>query len=236
MKHVGDIADKAGQALQEEHQRIVNERPLPFEDDVNVMEKKSVGAFSKIKFEWRDSDRMILDQIRAAANRGFLEAFHDCIDVLDRFYESVRVPEVNAEGIIKLDPDGRPIWQKDEHDRYLEDWDNLTGQDIERCLFDLARIRLYVAPQVNDLLMEAMFAKRIQTDIHDDAYLGPVEGTVADRTAKANRKARQDSYHAFYRFWLWKQGDTFLQELTNTQKMLEKLRDWGIRSQGSQWR
>lgn len=236
MKHLGEISDKAGRQLQEEHERIVNERPIPFDEDPKVMERKGVGIFSRIKFEWRDNDRMILDQIRAAANRGFIEAFHDSIDVLDHLYEAVRVPEVNAEGVVKLDADGRPIWQKDSRDRFLEDWDNLTGQDIERCLFDLARIRLYVAPQINELLMEAMFAKHIHKDIHDDAYLGPIEGTVADRTAKANRKARQDDYQAFYRYWLWAQGDIFLKELTNTQKMLERLRDWGIRSQQSQWR
>lgn len=236
MKHLGDIADAAGQYLQEEHEQAIRERPLPFEDDVDVMQKKGAGVFSRVKFEWRDSDRMILEQIRAAAQRTFNEAFSGTIEVLDRLYEAIRVPEVNAEGVVKTDSDGRPVWQTDEKGNYLENWDSLTGQDIETCLFDLARIRLYVAPQIAELLLEAMFAKHIHRDIHDDAYLGPVQGTVADRTAKANRTARQDDYQAFYRYWLWFQGDTFLKELTNTQKMLERLRDWGIRSQGAQWK
>ena len=231
MKHLGDISDKAGRELQEEHERIIAERPVPFEEDVNVMEKKGVGVFSRLKFEWRDSDRMLLDQIRAAAQRGFVEAFKDTINVVDHLYESIRVPEVSDEGVVRMDADGRPMWQKDESGKFLEDWDNLTGQDIERCLFDLARIRLYLAPQINELLMEGMFAKRIHRDAHDESYLGPVEGTVADRTAKANRMSRQDDYHAFYRFWMWKQGDVFLEELKNLQRMLERLRDWGVRSQ-----
>ena len=234
MKHLSDIADKAGQELREEHERIIAERPLDYDDDPKVMEKQGVGVFSKLKFEWRDSDRMILDQVRAAASRAFVEGFGDAIRVLDRFYESVRIPEANEHGIVKTDVDGRPIWQTDpETGRPLEDWDNLTGQDIERCLFDLARIRLYLGPQVNELQTEAMFAKRIHRDVHDDAYLGPVQGTVADRTAQANRKSRQDDYHALYRYMIWSQADTFLRELSNMQRFLERLRDWGVRSQ---WR
>ncbi|QGJ94944.1 hypothetical protein SEA_REDWATTLEHOG_84 [Gordonia phage RedWattleHog] len=231
MRHIGDIADKAGRELQEEHERIVSERPVPFDEDPKIMEKKGVGVFGKLKFEWRDSDRMILDQIRAAAQRAFIEGFGDSLRVLDRLYEAVRVPEANEHGVVKVDQDGRPVWQTDSDGRYLEDWDNLTGQDIERCLFDLSRIRLYVGPQVNELLMEAMFAKRIHRDIHDDAYLGPVQGTVADRTAQANRKSRQDDYQAFYRYMLWSQGDTFLKELGNMQRTLERFREWGIRGQ-----
>lgn len=233
MKHLSDMSDKAGRALQEEHERIVAERPVPFDDDPKVMERKGVGIFSKLKFEWRDSDKMILDQIRTAADAAFMEAFRDSIAVMDRLYESVRVPEHNAHGVVTLDANGRTVWQTDSNGKYLEDWDNLTGQDIEQCLFDISRIRLYVAPQVNELLMEAMFAKRIHTDQHDDAYIAPVQGTVADRTAIANRKSREDNYQAFYRYWMWSQADTFLKELWNVQRMLERMRDWGVRSQ---WR
>lgn len=228
MMSVGDLAAQAAAELQDEHLsrleadgRVVNHGDY---DDVMTHEKRR-GPFSKITFRWRDSDQMILEQIRAGANRAFEEMFLDAVEVVDRLYEEVRVPKVNSRGVTVLDDGGRIVWETDQHGNYVENWDNLTGQDVERALLDIARLRLYLGKQVNELLMEALFAKRIYTDRRDDEYTSMIDGTIDDKTAKANRKSRQDNYRAFFSYWVWSQGDVFLRELGNFQRVLERIRD-----------
>lgn len=231
MKHIGDMADQAAQALQQEHEKEIAQRPVPFEEDPHLMERKGVGVFSKLEFKWRESDYMILQQIRAASERAFMEMYDGTIDILDDLYAQIRVAELTAHDTVKRDDNNRPVWEREEDGSYKEDWSRLDGVDIERSLFELTKIRLAVGTQVGELLMEAMFAKHIHTEEHDDAYVGAIDGTVADRTARANRKARESKYHSFYRYWLWHQSKVFLDELNNFQRVLERVRDWGVRSQ-----
>lgn len=231
MEHVGDMAAKVAEELRAEQTKELDEgtRVLTPDDGHNVMMTTKRGLFSKVEFKWRDSDKLILEQIRASADQMFVHLFDDAIGLLDRLYESLRVASVNAHGVMRVDSKGRTIWETDNHGQPIERWDQLTGDDIERCLLDLTRIRFSVVPKVNDLLMEAMFAKRISTDSYDDAYIEMIDGTIGDKNAKANRKSRQDTYQAFFRYWLWTQGDVFLKELSNFQRVLERVRDWEVR-------
>jgi hypothetical protein len=53
-----------------------------------------------------------------------------------------------------------------------------------------------------------------------------MDGTVAERTARANRESRQDRYHAYMRFYFWSHADVFLKEIQAFMRRLEKIRDW----------
>lgn len=235
--HVGDKAAEVAEQLRADHEAALKLKPedevLGKDEPSNVMMTRKQGMFSKVEFAWRDSDQRTLDQIRAAVGSMFMGLFDDAITLLDNLYCQLRTPRVNAHGVPMVGADGRYVWETDDKGEPVERWENLTGEDIEHCLFDLARLRMSVAPKINELLMEAMFAKRIQVDAYDDAYGSMLDGTVSDKTASANRKSRQDNYHAFFRYWLWSQGDTFLKELANFQRLLERTRDWNVRSQ---WR
>lgn len=234
--HAGDMAQKAAEALREEQMAeiVKANQPLELEDKVDVMAKIGTGLFSRLEFKWRDSDERVLNQVRAATNAMYVKLFAEAFAVVDDLYAAIRKPKFNDHGVVVVDSEGRMVWEVDEHTgQPLEDWESLDGLDIERCLFRLARLRMNVAAQVNELLMEAMFAKKIHTDTYDDAYVAMLDGTIQDRTSKANRKSREDNYHAFFRYVLWSQGDAFLRELKNFQWVLEKTRDWRIRSQ---WR
>ena len=229
----GDMAAEVAEQLRKDSEKELKEASKPIETfaDHNVMTSEKKGIFSKVEFAWRDSDKRTLEQIRAAASSMFINLFDDAITILDNLYATLYVAELTENDIPRTDSTGRVIWQTNANNEPLEDWTQLNGEDIEHCLFDLTRLRLHVAPKVNELLMEAMFAKRIHVDAFDDAYIAMLDGTIQDKQSKSNRKSRQDNYHAFFRYWLWSQGDTFLKELNNFQRVLERTRDWRVRSQ-----
>lgn len=225
MNSLGDFAAQVAEELKAEHEGSI-EDPEKFLDEQDPMEfeaRKSI--FQKIQYKWRASDQMILEQIKSGATKLFEEQYANAIVVIDEFYLKLRVPTG------RIGPDGRPIWEKDEQGHFIEDWDQLTGQDIQRTLLDLQLIKFQVSPQVNQLLLEAVYAKHVANDTHDDAWGKVLTGTQLDREAKANQVSRTDKYHAFFRYYLFRSSDTFLKEINDFINLLEKMVYWGIRSQ-----
>ena len=193
--------------------------------------RKSI--FSRIEFKWRPSDEKILEQIRRSVDEALYgKLFSYAIDVMDGLYAEIRVADTTSEGVVKTDSQGRVIWQKDSRGREIEDWSLLTGQDVEKCLLDMTRLKLELAPQLSDLLMEAVYAKHIADDEFQEAYSELLAGTIGDRNAHAARKSRDDKYHAFYRYYLYKHAEAFMTEINNFCRVLERIRFWRIDEQG----
>lgn len=225
--HAGDLAEQVANQLQEQHRALVESGELVLDEQGPMRAEARQSVFARMHFSWRSSDKKILEQIRAAADAVVGDLFADTTAALDEFYASIRVPDtkiVGGQTVVNTDSRGRVLWKKDSRDREIEDWSRLlTGQDIEKCLLDLARVRLDLAPRVNELLLEAVYAKHIATDATHDAYSELVEGTIPDRHAHASRQDRQDRYAAYFRFYLWSQADVLSKELANLCRVLDRI-------------
>lgn len=224
---LGDIAERVASQLITEAFAPVAEASAIIEEEAL---KTTGNIFGKIRFSWRAEDRAALERIRVAADSMFAKAFEAAITVVDHFYEQLRIPE-QRNGIVVCGTDGRPVWKRDERGQFIERWDQLTGQDIEFTLVNLERIKLAVAPRVNELMLEALYARNVASEMHDEKWLAVMDGTVSDRTAKANRESKVDHYHAFFRFYLYSVADTFLKEISAFCKLLENVRYWQVRTQ-----
>jgi len=232
MPRVGDLAAQEAQRLQDEHVAAAIANPEDEVDQVDPMHAEvRRNIFSKLEYRWRTSDVKILDQIRMAAELMFSELFDESIQAIDNFYGSLRVARINEEGLVERDAQGRVLWQKDSRGREIEDWGRLTGQDIETCLFDLAKIRLLLAPQLNELLLEAIFAKHVADDAFSDAFKKPLDDTIPARNAYASSESRQDKYFAYFRYYLYSHADAFMKEINNFCRILERTRYWRIEDQ-----
>lgn len=224
---VGDLATGVAADLQDQHLDALLASGEPVVDEEEPMRAEARrSVFAKIEFKWRSSDAQILDQIRAAVDRVFKELFDEAIVAVDVLYEEMRIPEtqvIDGERVVLRDGSGRVIWQKDSRGNEVEDWGQMTGQDLEQCLADISRIRLALAPQLNDLLLEAVFAKHIADDAYSDAYAGLLDGTIPDRNAYASRTSRQDKYHAFFRYYLYSHAEAFMKELNNFARVLDRI-------------
>lgn len=179
----------------------------------------SASLFSKIRFSWRPEDKAILERIRIAANSKFKEMNDAFITELDGFYASLWVPERQL-------PDGSTVWKTDNFGRPVEDWSQLTGQDIEQTLMNMQRIKLNVAPMIHELFLNALYARHVASDVADDSWLSVLDGTQGDRTARSNRDSREDRYHAFFHYYVWSKAKVFLDEVNQFMRRLEKVRDW----------
>lgn len=194
--------------------------PDPSEDPDEALSNPEATAplTEKIRFAWRSSDEAILTRIELAAETQFAALFADAVTVVDNLYAALRVP------------DGQGGWVM-YGNRPFEDWDQLTGQDIERAIMDLARIKMFVAPEVNKLKSRAVYAKMTADDAKDVSYKKVVSGTIGDRTARANRDSQQDRYHAFFNYHLWSVADVFLTQLVDLMYRLRDVRNWRVSAQ-----
>lgn len=226
MTRVGDLAAQAADQLMTEHVKAIDadgEEELG-DEEVMIRELKK-NLFSKIQFRWRSEDEKILEQIRAGVDELFAEMYEESFYIIDEFYGQMRIP-VQVDGLVQTDRDGRVIWKRDQRGREVEDLDQLTGQDIEKTLLDITRLKLLLTPQANDLLLEAIFAKHVFDEMYHQAYESVMDGTIKDREAHASRQSRVDKYHAFFRFYLYSHAEVFLKEVNNFARVLERIRFW----------
>jgi hypothetical protein len=223
----GDMAESVARQLHAQQLEKIAADGAPFVDEEPVMLANSKSLFDKISFRWRSDEKSQLDRIRASADTVVAHLFDDAKAEIDEFYASLRVPVMNPEtGMVQRERDGRIVWKTDDRGRPVEQWSQMTGQDIEQCLLGLARIKTSVSSQVHELLMEAVFAKHLQDDQYQDAYAELVEETIPGRNAYAARKTRQDKYHAFFRYYLWSTANVLLAEITNFSRVLERVGYW----------
>lgn len=224
---LGDLAERVAK-------KMATEVSAPVQEASAITEEAQLLAdnniFTKIKFSWSPEDRAILERVRMSADAVFEEAFAATIESLDWFYLQLRVPKLK-DGQVIIGADGRPVWETDKMERPLEDWNQLTGQDVEKTLADLSRIRMHVAPEVNKLMLEALYARNVAQDTHDESWASLMDGTQGDKTAKSNRESRVDRYHAYFRYYLYSVAKTFLDEIQNFEKTLTNVRFWQVRSQ-----
>lgn len=224
-ENLGDLASRVAE-------KLTLDTLAPVEEATAITEEAAFddnNLLVKIRFSWKPEDRKALDHIRISASAMFEELYGDAIASLDWFYEQLRIP-AQKDGKNITDAEGRTVWVMD-GDRPLESWDQLTGQDLEKTLADLDRLRFVMAPKVNELMLEALMARHSAQDSFDEAWGETMDGTQGDRTARSNRESRQDRYHAFFRFYLYSVAKTFLDEITNFQKRLNNVRYWQVNAQ-----
>jgi hypothetical protein len=217
------LTSSLGDVTTEVTNNLVTETEAPVIASAVMTEEADIRAsnslFNKIRFSWRPEDRTILERVRIAAKVKFNEMHEDFITEIDGFFASLWVPEGHL-------PDGRTVWKLDRNGKPVEDWDQLTGQDIEQTLMNLQRIKLSVAPMINDLFLDALYARHVASDSYDDTYTSLLDGTQNDRTARSNRESREDRYHAYFHYRIWSTAHVFLQEVNSFMRRLEKIREW----------
>ena len=205
---LGDLAGENADRLRQKHLQTLNQAEIVDESTPLKRDSKK-NIFSKIYFQWRTEDKHTLEQCRFAASEMFKEQFSDSIMVLDRFYKALNISR----------EDGKPVASK-------TNWKDISPEEIEQALFELQCLRLTTTPQINELMLEAVYAKNTEQDMYDDAWVAIVDGTQGDRQAYARRKSREDKYHAFFRYYLYSTADTFNRELTAFMYLLKDIRRW----------
>lgn len=182
----------------------------------------------RIQFKWKDYDRATIAQIQAASRMVCDDIFNGLLSTVDEFYGRFREARVNQYDLPMVDERNRVVFRRDDQGRYIENFDLLTGQDVEEAILKLQRDKIEAAQQVNSLFLEALFAKHLFDDEFHERYESLLDGTIADRTARATRDTKQAKYFAFFKFYLYQQADVIGKEVENLARILERVRQWRV--------
>lgn len=227
---LGDLADEEAQRLQDSHIELVESEKISLEEESKSLPDRK-KLFTKLEFRWSKSDFLILEQIRGACEKVVEEQLGSYGRILDELYEQSRVLKLNDSGLPARNREGRLVFEKDEFGNFIYDWSRVDGVQIESSIMRLAELGVEVSTKISGLLHEAIFARHIYDDEYQDSYRSLLDGTQGDRNAYAARESRQAKYFAFYKFCLWDSAERLQREIRNFQRVLERARDWQIRSQ-----
>jgi hypothetical protein len=218
-----DLAADVVRRLQDEAKQALLDGYEPAQIELDELPedvRPKIALFKKIDFSWKQEDKFAISQLRAAANTVFRSMFTESVTALEEFYNSIRVHDAANPG----------HYRRTETGAYVEDWSQLSGQDLIKAIFDLQRQKVLISPQISNLFLEASYAKQISTDVYWEHYRSLMEGTVGDRTARANQESKVDRYAAFFRYWIWHCAAQFQREIDGTMRVLEKMAEWQTRS------
>jgi hypothetical protein len=167
-----------------------------------------------IRMEPRASEAAIIAKIQGAIAEMIKPTFEQADRVLEEFYESVRIFDIDR-------ATGERTPRRHADGRYVEDWANLSRQDVEAAIWGLQRCILSLETRVSDLYMRTQFAHNVWDDEYQERYRAPVEGTVHDRTASARRATKDSRYYYLFTYWLWKLTADRVRSLTDTRRIIE---------------
>ncbi len=227
MRSPGDFAEEVAQEFLAKHEDVLTEDETLIDQEGPLVVESKHALFKKVDFRWRPSDRRFLETVRASVDATFAKIYAPAFAVIDEFYSAARVQELTEHGVALFDEQGRPVWKKKDG-KIVEDWSQITGQDIEQALFHLQRHKISIADQQSQLLQEAILAKHAEDDIRNAAWEAIIDGTNVDKNAKASRVSLNDKYHAFWRYSLYLRSQTFTNEVSNFMRLLERLRGWRL--------
>lgn len=230
--YTGDLAVQLANEFQEKWLADVDEETLKKLDEAtDLFAEKRRTIFTRVDFRWRPADKAMLDQIRLSSDLTIRNLYELAQEIMDGFYAEMRVPEtreVDGQTINVFDAKHRQVWRRDDQGNIIEDIAQLTGQDIDKAILDMQRVRFVVARLHNQLLNEAILARHLYDDRHAEGYASLVEGTQGDRNAKASRDSRRDKYKAFFHWELYSCSNSFLQEINSFIRILDRMAERGV--------
>lgn len=229
LDNYGDLAIVLADEFQEKWLASLDEDMLQKLDEVeNLRAEKRKSIFTKMDFRWRPADRVLLEHVRISGEMTLGELYQEAFRVMDGFYAEMRVPVtqiVDGQQVAVLDDHRRQVFEKDDFGNYVENIEQLTGQDIEKAILDMGRVRFIVSRLHAQLLSEAILARSLYDDRREEGYASLVEGTQGDRNAKASRDARRDKFKAYFHWHLYQLSNAFLIEINSFVRTLDRMVD-----------
>lgn len=237
MEYPGDLATRLADEFQQKWLADLEEDDLnKLDEATDLLAEKRRNIFTRMDFRWRPADKAMLDQVRLSAEMTLTDLYRPARMIMDEFYAQMRVPEtreVDGSIVNVLDDKGALVWKRKESTgEYIEDISQITGQDVEKAIMDMERVRFVLASLHAQLLSDAILARHLYDDRHAAGYESVVEGTQGDRNAKASRVSRRDKYKAFFHWHLYNSSNSFIQGVNSFLRQLDRMAErqvWGER-------
>jgi len=139
--------------------------------------------FQRLRVDWSTEDQITLTKAREAANKRLQKEFADAFHIMNRLYDVIRLP-ILIDGKPKRDENGWIVWQIDEYNYPIENWERLTHSIKDDLLYSITS-KLFNWEQLSqDAWAEAMYSRANWEHAFSEAFDELMAGTVQDREAR----------------------------------------------------
>jgi len=212
-------------ALEDADGSLSNPDEGPIEPDPHVdrMRTFSHTSWARMRTQWGDEDRLLVDEIKVQARRVIRDRFKVSFDLIDEIYLTVRKPLADRQtGEVLVDLEGRPRWEQDERGNPVEDWSRL-GDRKRNGYLDTIAIHLFDWElAAAEMWGESMFAKGKWEEAFAAAYMAANRGgTVQDKTQRGHSYSMEHRYFAIFTAVLSKQAEAVVRSMNRIQGVLE---------------
>jgi len=208
---------------------ITAEKPLEPDIPPDRTRQFAHTSFSRMRTGWRGEDREAILRLNALSDQFVRVRFSGAFSIMDRLNRMVRTQAVDSSGEYVTDPDGSPVWVKDEYGEPEEDWGRLTDRDRRDLLGRLvARLFEWERESVN-AWSEAMVSKVQWEEVFSRGFTAmpgaQVSGkpTVDDRTQWGHRTSIEERYFAVFKSALSRRADAIIRSMRSLQYLLENM-------------
>ena len=205
----------------------LGETPIEEAEPLNVQ-----TAAPKFRVEWRPDEKGMVDAIIDAANIEIHRMFAEAFQVEYNFLSKVRTPETDDYGNALKTPDGGTVWRKNPDGTVYEDWSRITLSDLDQFILNASSWAFFGAQDSTDVWAQAVMAKLMLDEEYDARYASFIDGTIADKQARASRMTQDSRYFAAYLAILQRKAKEVVDRLDTTVRRAENIRNqrtWELR-------
>lgn len=190
------------------------------QDPVEAVEREvefRTPKFMRMRFNWRDdAELQVVHRAEQAVDSVLRRIFPDLFAIKEQVYECARVPEVDGNGEILMDPGtNTPRWRVRPDGFVDEDFTRMTRAQHEHFVMLITTRIIDWRYRANNLWLHAAMARAQFEERFAISFDTPATGTVDARNAIANRDAAEERYHAVYATALSRAADRMVNDMGN---------------------
>jgi hypothetical protein len=208
----------------------------PVDADIEVQTEQVTLMPRVLKFQWTESEQKTIDTIKRAVDQIVMREHREAFASVHRMLEKVRQQQADSDGAPLADETGKPIWVKNLDGSVQEDYSRLDAVDMDGAIMKFATYAFFAGQASIDAYAEAVFAKYAADDTYQDVYASIMSGTVPDKTATAERKAREERYFAFLKAYTHKRVKELIDRMDSLRRTLEFVRQAQQKDREREWR
>lgn len=181
--------------------------------DIQPERKFRTPGFSRMRMTWASQDQPMMDSAKYAVDDRIVANFGDAYVILNDIFDTVRTPEYDAQGEVRRDRHGMPIWARKSNGDFDEDWSRLTRQERENLMFKITTRIADWEQRAADAWGEAMLDKGQWEEKFAIEFDAPYTGTVDDRTAAGRIGSAEERYFAIFVSWYSRRADAIVKSM-----------------------
>lgn len=189
--------------------------PMEVELHEDKTREMKTPGFSRFQTDWDGPHGEVVKTIHAVIDNRILVDFADAFVILNDLFEVVREPVVDLDtGEVLKDQHGWPIWQRDKHGHYIENYGNLSIRQREDLMHKITTHLVEWEQKAQAKWFEAMLAKALYEEEFANLFVaGEGRQTDALRENRARTGASQQRVFGIVQSYYSRKADALVRSM-----------------------